>query len=128
MDPTDGRIHRVSPDPLEPIAEEHVQERVGEQSSLAERALVNLLAGPFDKVSITMPSALKARIAARAVDMNFSAYVTDVLEREERRQSLIEFLDHMDDLHGPPTGAEIAEADRRWEEMWDRPESSEVSS
>ncbi|MFM8349757.1 MAG: hypothetical protein ACKN9D_01680, partial [Actinomycetales bacterium] len=64
----------MSGEPLEPMAEGHVQEHVGEQSSLAERALVNLLAGPFDKVNITMPSALKARIAARAVDMNFSAY------------------------------------------------------
>ena len=65
-----------------------------EQMSYAEKALANLLAGPFDKVSITMPAALRERIAARAVDMNFSAYVTEVLAREERRRSLVDFLDY----------------------------------
>jgi len=96
--------------------------------SAVEDAFVNLLAGPFDKVSITMPAALKARIAARAADTNFSAYVSEVLAREERRLALIDFLDYMDDLYGPPTDEEMAEADRRWEEMWERHESRATSS
>ncbi|MFM8895190.1 MAG: hypothetical protein ACKOE2_07410, partial [Actinomycetales bacterium] len=101
---------------------------VGEPTGLAEQALVNLLAGPFDKVSITMPAVLRARTAARAADMNFSAYVTEILEREERRRSLIDFLDYLDEVHGLPSEAEIAEADRRWEVMWERLESFEASS
>jgi predicted component of type VI protein secretion system len=96
--------------------------------SVIERAFTSLVSGPFDKVSITMPAALKARIAERAVDTNFSAYVTEVLAREERRLALIDFLDYMDELYGPPTEEEMAEADRRWEEMWRRHESSEASS
>lgn len=91
-----------------------------EQKSFAEQALANLLTGPFDKVSITMPAALKQRIAARAVDMNFSAYVTEVLEREERRRSLVDFLDYMDELYGPPTDEEMAKTDKKIEEMWAR--------
>lgn len=129
----------MSAEPIEPDAGEGVPQQEApehasteglteEQRSFAEQALANLLTGPFDKVSITMPAALKQRIAARAVDMNFSAYVTEVLEQEERRRSLIDFLDYMDELHGPPSEDEIAEADRRWEEMWEKYESSEASS
>lgn len=83
----------------------------------------NLLAGPFDKVSITMPAALKARIAARAADTNFSAYVSEVLAREERRLALIDFLDYMDDLYGPPSAEDEARLDRKLEAMWARYEA-----
>ena len=91
-----------------------------EQKSFAEQALANLLTGPFDKVSITMPAALKQRIAARAVDMNFSAYVTEVLEREERRRSLVDFLDYMDELYGPPSEELMERVDKKIEAMWAR--------
>lgn len=89
-----------------------------EADSAVESAFVNLLAGPFDKVSITMPAALKARIAARAADTNFSAYVSEVLAREERRLSLIDFLDYMDDLYGPPSAEDEARLDKKLEAMW----------
>ena len=107
---------------------EHVEPDAGEdltedQESSVEKALVNLLAGPFDKVSITMPAALREHIAARAVDMNFSAYVTEVLERDERRRSLVDFLDYMDELYGPPTDEEMARTDKKIEEMWARYEA-----
>jgi len=105
----------MSEDSIEPA-----QSLTEEQKSFAEQALANLLTGPFDKVSITMPAALKQRIAARAVDMNFSAYVTEVLEREERRRSLVDFLDYMDELYGPPTDEEMARTDKKIEEMWAR--------
>ena len=91
-----------------------------EQESFAEKALANLLAGPYDKVSITMPKALRERIAARAVDMNFSAYVTEVLEREERRRSLKDFLNHMDELYGPPSEELMERVDKKIEAMWAR--------
>jgi hypothetical protein len=114
----------IEPDTGEGVPEEHTPEPVEglteEQQRFAEQALANLLTGPFDKVSITMPAALKQRIAARAVDMNFSAYVTEVLEREERRRSLVDFLDYMDELYGPPTDEEMARTDKKIEEMWAR--------
>lgn len=114
IDPDTGEVlpEADSPQPADGLTEE--------QKSFAEQALANLLTGPFDKVSITMPAALKQRIAARAVDMNFSAYVTEVLEREERRRSLVDFLDYMDELYGPPTDEEMARTDKKIEEMWAR--------
>lgn len=96
--------------------------------SPVEAINADLVSAPFDKVSITMPAALKARIAERAVDTNFSAYVTEVLAREERRLALIEFLESMDELYGPPSDEQVAEADRRWEDMWERHESRATSS
>jgi len=90
------------------------------QGSPIERAMADLLEGPFDKVSITMPSSLRARVAARSTGSNFSSYVSEVLAREERRLALAEFLDHMDDLYGAPTPEEMADADQRVEEMWAR--------
>lgn len=92
-------------------------------SSAIESALTDLLAAPFDKVSITMPAALKARIAARVADspdVNFSSYVTEVLAREVRRLALVDFLDYMDELYGPPSDEDFAETDRRLEEMWEK--------
>ena len=106
-----------SPDPEETV-----------HNSAVEHALVDLLAGPFDKVSITIPASLRAKVAARASDTNFSSYVSEVLAREERRRALIDFLDYMDEKYGPPTEEQLAEADRRWEEMWQRHESFEASS
>lgn len=88
--------------------------------SAVEAVTADLVSAPFDKVSITMPAALKARIAERAVDTNFSAYVTEVLAREERRLALIDFLDYMDELYGPPTEEDMARTDRKLEEMWQR--------
>lgn len=99
-------------------------------SSHIESALTDLLAGPFDKVSITMPATLKSRIAnrvAQSPDVNFSSYVAEILAREERRLALVDFLDYMDELYGSPSQEELDEADRRWEEMWAKHESSEVS-
>jgi len=95
--------------PDEPIFEEFV-----------EHTPIDLLTGPHDKVSITMPKALRARIAARAANTNFSSYIADVLAREERRLALIDYLDYMDQSYGPPTDEEMAETDRRLEAMWAR--------
>ena len=85
-----------------------------------EHTPIDLLAGPHDKVSITMPKALRARIAARAADTNFSSYVAEILAREERRLALVDFLDHMDAIFGPPSDEDMAETDRRLEAMWQK--------
>jgi hypothetical protein len=98
------------------------------QPSAFEESLGDLLEGPFDKVSVTIPSKLRVRVAKRASRSNFSSYVTDVLAQEEKRLVLIEFLDQLDEEYGPPTSEQLAKADLRWEEMWQRHESSEVSS
>jgi hypothetical protein len=87
-----------------------------------------LLAGPFDKVSITIPAGLRARVAERASQSNFSSYVTDILAQEEKRIALIEFLDQLDEEFGPPSAEQSATADLRWEEMWQRYESSTALS
>jgi hypothetical protein len=98
------------------------------QSSVVEDALADLLAGPFDKVSITIPAGLRARVAERASQSNFSSYVTDILAQEEKRIALIEFLDQLDEEFGPPSAEQLATADLRWEEMWQRYESSTALS
>ena len=98
------------------------------QSSFVEDALADLLAGPFDKVSITIPAGLRARVAERASQSNFSSYVTDILAQEEKRIALIEFLDQLDEEFGPPSAEQLATADLRWEEMWQRYESSTALS
>ena len=89
-------------------------------SSVLEDTCIDLLAGPFDKVSITIPSALRACIAERADERGLSAYVAEVLAREERRLRLIEFLDAMDEEFGPPTDEEMARTQRQLEDMWAR--------
>ena len=99
---------------------------VGPDSSL-EESLADLLTGPFDKVSITLPSALRLRVASRADERGLSAYVAEVLAREERRLALIDFLDRMDEKFGPPSDEDIALADKRWEEMWERHEAADQS-
>jgi len=104
---------------------------VAPSESAIEDAIANLLAGPFDKVSITLPSALRNKVASRADERGLSAYVAEVLAREERRLALIDFLDYMDEKYGLPTDEELARADERWEEMWERHEAgnrSEASS
>jgi hypothetical protein len=104
----------VSAEPTEPPLGEPV-----------EHTPIDLLAGPHDKVSITMPAALKARVAeaAAARGTNFSSYIAEVLAREDRRLALIDFLDHMDEHYGPPTDDDMAETDRRLEAMWARYEA-----
>jgi hypothetical protein len=98
------------------------------QPSVVEEALADLLAGPFDKVSITIPTGLRARVAERASQSNFSSYVTDILAQEEKRIALIEFLDQLDEEFGPPSAEQLATTDLRWEEMWQRYESSTALS
>lgn len=112
--------------PAHPSPQERPSPQPDPASSPIESALADLLAAPFDKVSITMPAALKSRIThrvAQSPDANFSSYVTEVLAREERRRALIEFLDYMDDLYGPPSAQDMEEVDRRLEEMWEKYEA-----
>ena len=37
-----------------------------------------------------------------------------------RRQALIGYLDYLDTQYGPPSDEVQAEANRRWDEMWDQ--------
>lgn len=98
-----------SPDPEETV-----------HNSAVEHALIDLLAGPFDKVSITIPASLRAKVAARASDTSFSSYVSEVLAREERRRALIDFLDYMDEKYGPPSDEDMARVDKKLEAMWQK--------
>jgi hypothetical protein len=85
-----------------------------------EHTPIDLLAGPHDKVSITMPAALKARVAeaASAQGTNFSSYVADVLAREERRLLALEFFAAMDAEFGSPPSELDAWVDKALEGLW----------
>lgn len=104
----------------DPVPHDAPDSSGAESDSAVESALVDLLAGPFDKVSITIPAALRARVAARASDTNFSSYVSEVLAREERRRALIDFLDYMDEKYGPPSDEDMARVDKKLEAMWQK--------
>ena len=104
----------------EPLPNASPDPHDSEDDSAVEHALIDLLAGPFDKVSITIPASLKARVAARASDTNFSSYVSEVLAREERRLALIDFLDYMDEKYGPPSDEDMARVDKKLEAMWQK--------
>ncbi len=107
----------MSAEPL-PDAAPGLSESV--EDSAVEHALIDLLAGPFDKVSITIPASLRAKVAARASDTNFSSYVSEILAREERRRALIDFLDYMDEKYGPPSDEDMARVDKKLEAMWQK--------
>lgn len=104
----------------DPVPHDEPAPSGADSDSAVESALVDLLAGPFDKVSITIPAALRAKVAARAADTNFSSYVSEVLAREERRRALIDFLDYMDEKYGPPSDEDMARVDKKLEAMWQK--------
>ena len=83
-----------------------------------EHTPIDLLAGPHDKVSITMPKALRARIAARAADTNFSSYVAEILAREERRQLALKFFSELDVEFGEAPSDLDSWVDTALEELW----------
>ena len=70
-------------------------------ASPVERAFVDLMGGPFTKVSITMPENLRSFIAGRVGSRGFSGYVTECVARQARLDALGEFLDELDAIHGP---------------------------
>ena len=66
------------------------------------------------KVSVSMPEELAEAVRARTGAGGFSRYVTEVVEREIRRERLGELLDELEAEYGP-VPAEIREQTRR---MW----------
>jgi hypothetical protein len=66
------------------------------------------------KVSVSMPEELAEAVRARTGAGGFSRYVTEVVEREIRRERLGELLDELEAEHGP-VPPEIREQTRR---MW----------
>ncbi len=52
------------------------------QRSVVEDSLADLLGGPFDKVSVTIPAGLRARVAERASNSNFSSYARTCLHKK----------------------------------------------
>lgn len=67
------------------------------------------------KISITVDAEMlqKARELGGA---NLSAFIAGAVEREVKRQMLIEFLDEMDEKY-PPSAEGIAAGDKLWEEI-----------
>jgi hypothetical protein len=66
------------------------------------------------KVSVSMPEELAEAVRARTGAGGFSRYVTEVVEREIRRERLGELLDELEAEYGP-VPPEIREQTRR---MW----------
>jgi len=99
------------------------------QSSVVEDALADLLAGPFDKVSITIPAGLRARVSGACFTIKLFPHTSPTYLPKKRKEfALIEFLDQLDEEFGPPSAEQLATADLRWEEMWQRYESSTALS
>jgi Arc/MetJ-type ribon-helix-helix transcriptional regulator len=73
------------------------------------------------KVSVSMPEELAEAVRARTGAGGFSRYVSEVVEREIRRERLGELLDELEAEHGP-VPPEIREQTRR---MWPNYEEDE---
>lgn len=57
------------------------------------------------------------------VNMKMHAQGAGALEREERHRSLLEFLDHMDEVHGAPSEQDMSRIDKKIADMWARHEA-----
>lgn len=69
---------------------------------------------PHKKVSITLPADLLEQIQDRVGPGNLSRHLSEVLEDDERRRALRDWLDHMDAEHGPIPAEAVEEVRRRW--------------
>ena len=72
------------------------------------------------KYTVTLPEELAEEIRSEVGAGNFSAYVTHAIERQREQDRLGELVAWMQELGGPPTEAEMAEAEaeRREHERW----------
>lgn len=71
-------------------------------------------ARPHKKVSVTLPADLLDQIKERVGPGNLSRHLSEVLEDDERRRALRDWLDHMDAEHGPIPEEALEEVRRRW--------------
>ncbi|MFE5186551.1 CopG family transcriptional regulator [Streptomyces sp. NPDC056628] len=62
------------------------------------------------KVTVTIPEDLLDEIRAEAAERGLSAYVTEALRFKRDRDRLREFVDWLQEEHGPVTDDERAEA------------------
>jgi Arc/MetJ-type ribon-helix-helix transcriptional regulator len=69
---------------------------------------------PHKKVSVTLPADLLEQIKERVGPGNLSRHLSEVLEDDERRRALREWLDQMDAEHGPIPADAVEEVRRRW--------------
>jgi hypothetical protein len=68
----------------------------------------------YKKVSVTLPADLLDEIRERVGPGNLSRYLTEAAEQKRRHEALGEWLDRMEDEHGPIPEEALAEAQRRW--------------
>ncbi len=65
-------------------------------------------------MSITLPAAQVTRIKERVGPRGFSAYVWEVLEREARREALLEWLAEIERQHGPIPDEVLERVRKEW--------------
>jgi len=72
------------------------------------------VSGGYVKVSITVPEPLLTRVKARVGARGLSAYITQVLEAEVRREGLRDFLAQQEARYGPIPEDVLEETRREW--------------
>ena len=62
----------------------------------------------YEKKSVSMPRSVIADVQARVGSREFSAYVTDAVQRQLQRDALDDLIARMEAKHGPVDEAEVA--------------------
>ena len=69
---------------------------------------------PVEKVSLSIDAEVLEAARAGAGEKGLSAYVSDILKREQQRARLRALLDEQDRKYGPISAEEIEEARKLW--------------
>ena len=78
---------------------------------------INYMAAEKEKVSITLDADVVAEARAGMDERGFSAYVNDVLRREQQQRRLRQLLDDLDTEYGPVPDEMREEARREWRRL-----------
>ena len=73
-------------------------------------------AGGMEKISVSLPSDLLTRLRQRVPPRGLSAHISEVLERDVRRRSMMDFLATLNDEHGPVDPELLEKVDAEWRE------------
>ena len=70
--------------------------------------------GPFQQLSITVPTDVLSQVRARVGPRGVSAFLTRAAQRELHRDALGQWLAQMDEEHGPVSAELEAQVHRTW--------------
>jgi hypothetical protein len=82
--------------------------------SALEEAMRQALESKFQKVSVSMPSALVELVRSRAGQGEFSRYVTGAVQERVRLDLLAELSAELEAEYGPVDEGQVEEAMREW--------------